>query len=109
METRRRVAGHNEWFVLIGLVAFSGTGHAAENGLVNPKVTFTVSGPAGMTVVGTGTELTMQAQGQSLIFRVPLRSLTTGLAVRDRQMRDKYLEVESFPTVELRIARDAFS
>ena len=109
METRHRMAGLNRMFVLIGVIAFSSLGYAAEPGLRNPKVTFTATGAAGLKVVGTGTELTLETQGQTLVFKAPLRSISTGIALRDRQMRDKYLEVESYPFIELRIAREALS
>jgi polyisoprenoid-binding protein YceI len=73
----------------------------------DPKVTFTVTSPAGDKLVGRGTELLLDNDGSWVVFRVPLGSITTGVASRDRQLRDKYLEVESYPAVELRVARDA--
>jgi hypothetical protein len=103
------MAGLNQMIFLIGVIAFSSPGYAADSGLRNPKVTFTATGPAGLQVVGTGTELTMETQGPTLVFRVLLRSITTGIGLRDRQMRDKYLEIESYPFVELRLARDVLN
>jgi hypothetical protein len=103
------MVGLNQMVFLIGVIAFSSLGYAAESGLRNPRVTFTATGAAGLKVVGTGRELVLEAQGQTLVFRVPLRSIGTGIGMRDRQMRDKYLEVESYPFVELRMARDALN
>src|SRR5262245_39421154 len=98
METRRWVAGLGRAIALIGVTVFSGSGHAAGSGLSNPKVTFTATtaGPTGTKVVGTGTQLTLESQGDWLVFKVPLRSISTGAALLDRQIRDKYLEVETF-------------
>ena len=80
---------------------------AAPTRAQDPRVTFTVTSAAGDKLVGRGTELLLDSEGPWLIFRVPLGSMTTGVASRDRQLRDKYLEVESYPAVELRVARDA--
>jgi len=109
MKGRRRVAGLDQAILLIGVFALSVPGYAAESSLQSPRVTFTATGPAGMKVVGKGTELTFASQGAWVVFKVPLRSVSTGMGMRDRQLRDKYLEVESFPFAELRVARDALS
>lgn len=111
MERQRRAGGMVGAIVLVGSIVLAGSGHAADSGLSNTKVTFTATapGPAHVKVVGSGTELTLQSLGEWLVFRVPLRSVTTGVAALDRQVRDKYLEIETFPMVELRVARGGFN
>ena len=109
MKTRRSVAGLGLKILVVGVIAFAGSGYAAESGLSHARVTFTATGTGGMKIVGTGRDLTLENQGQWLVFRAPLRTITTGVPLRDRQMRDKYLEVESFPFVELRLARETLS
>ena len=38
---------------------------------------------------------------------VPLANLATGIALRDKHMKEKYLQVPSFPTATLKVARSA--
>jgi polyisoprenoid-binding protein YceI len=40
---------------------------------------------------------------------VPLKTVTTRKDARDRQMRDRYLEADTHPTVELQMAREALT
>jgi len=109
MKTRRNVVGLVSRIFVIGVIVFAGSGNAAESGLADAKVTFTATATAGAKIVGTARELTLEAQGPWLVFKAPLRTITTGIPLRDRQMRDKYLEVESFPFVELRLGRETLS
>lgn len=70
------------------------------------QVSFTGSGPAGLKIEGSSTSLSLRAEGDDLIFAVPLASFHTGIDVRDRHMRED-LEAEKFPTAELRVPRAA--
>lgn len=80
---------------------------AAADGLTNPSVTFTIATANGTKITGKGTELKLENQGGWLIFRVPLSAVTTDHGQRDRQMRDRYLEADTHPMVELKMAREA--
>ena len=82
---------------------------ANENALSNPKVTFTATGSDGTKIVGSGSHLKLEVRGSLLVFKVPLRSVTTRVEASDRQMRDRYLEADTHPSVELRIAREALT
>lgn len=81
---------------------------AAFVGRTGAKATFTASGPAGMSIVGTTSDLvvTEDAQG-GVAVTVKLGALTTGMSLRDKHMREKYLEVQTYPTAVLRVARSA--
>jgi polyisoprenoid-binding protein YceI len=70
-------------------------------------VSFTAVGPAGLTIVGKTSELTIAHPGQTITLGVPLSTLTTGIALRDRHMKEKYLEVQKYPDAELQVARSA--
>ena len=72
-----------------------------------PQVAFHASGPAGMRIVGQTSDLDVDEQGGKVIIRVPLRNLHTGIELRDHHMRDKYLQVGSFPNAELSVDRSA--
>jgi polyisoprenoid-binding protein YceI len=60
-----------------------------------------------MTIEGTTAELKVTDDGGNVVIEVPLANLVTGIALRDRHMKEKYLEVAKFPTTTLVIARSA--
>jgi polyisoprenoid-binding protein YceI len=72
-----------------------------------PQVAFHASGPAGMKIVGTTSDLDVDDQGPNVVIKVPLRNLTTGISLRDDHMRNKYLQVGRYPNAELTIDRSA--
>ena len=93
--------------VVAGGVAGAPRRAAAADGLTSPAVTFTIATSNGTKITGKGTELKLVTQGGWLIFRVPLSAVTTDHGPRDRQMRDRYLEADTHPMVELKMAREA--
>jgi predicted outer membrane repeat protein len=70
-----------------------------------PQIAFHASGPAGMKIVGQTSDLDIDDQGAKIVIKVPLRNLTTGIALRDDHMRNKYLQIGSFPNAELSVDR----
>lgn len=70
-----------------------------------PQVAFHASGPAGMKIVGQTSDLDVDDQGAKIVIKVPLRNLTTGIALRDDHMRNKYLQIGSYPNAELSVDR----
>lgn len=86
-------------------VAITADAKLARTG--TPQVAFHASGPAGMKIVGTTSDLDVDEQGSKIVIRVPLRNLTTGIALRDDHMRNKYLQVGSYPNAELTVDRSA--
>ena len=72
-----------------------------------PTVTFRAVGPAGMKIEGTTHELAVTDDGQVVTVAVLLGNLTTGISLRDRHMREKYLQVPQYPTAEFTVARSA--
>jgi polyisoprenoid-binding protein YceI len=95
--------------LLIGALAWPVPARAGERSLANARVRFTASVSNGPKIVGTGTDLRFESKGGLLIFRVPLSAVTTRKEARDRQMRDRYLEADTHPTVELQMAREALT
>jgi len=69
------------------------------------QVSFTGKGPAGFKLVGTTGKLSLKDDGQSLTFTVPLDSLDTGIELRNRHMKEKYLETARFPQAVLVVKR----
>lgn len=69
------------------------------------SVAFTATGPGGLKIVGTTSELAVADDGQTVTVSVQLRALDTKIELRNKHMREKYLEVEKFPTAVLVVPR----
>jgi polyisoprenoid-binding protein YceI len=92
------------------ILSLSAAGHAALSGASDPHVGFEASGPAGMKINGTTADLAVSEDvGGHVIVIVPLSNLTTGIALRDHHMKEKYLEVAKYPAATLTIARAALN
>jgi polyisoprenoid-binding protein YceI len=85
----------------------SALARAALSAPTDGHVSFQASGPAGMTIEGATPDLVLVEEGESVVITVPLANLTTGISVRDRHMKEKYLEVPRFPSATLTVARSA--
>jgi polyisoprenoid-binding protein YceI len=90
--------------LVLSVVAVS---HAALSSPSDSHVSFLASGPAGLKIEGTTQDLTIADGGGSVVLTVPLANLTTGIGLRDKHMKEKYLEVPKFPAAVLTIARGA--
>jgi polyisoprenoid-binding protein YceI len=91
--------------VSTSLLAISAAAYAALAGPTDARVMFQCSGPAGLKIEGTTTEIAVAEDSGSVSITVPLANLSTGIALRDRHMKEKYLEVQTYPTAMLIIAR----
>lgn len=67
------------------------------------SATFSGKGPAGFKLEGKTEEVTLKDDGKTVVISVPLATLKTGIDLRDRHMREKYLEVEKFPHAVLEV------
>lgn len=91
---------------LVAIVSTTLAADAAFVGRTGGNATFTASGPAGTQIVGTTGDVAVQEDGQNIIaVTVTLGSLKTGMDLRDKHMREKYLETDRYPTAVLRVAR----
>jgi polyisoprenoid-binding protein YceI len=77
--------------------------HAAAEKKGESSATFTGKGPAGFKLEGKTTDLELEDDGKLLRIVVPLANLKTGIDLRDRHMREKYLEVEKYPDAVLEV------
>lgn len=76
--------------------------------LSNPTDTsasFRALGPRGFRIEGRTTKLGVADDGKNVVITVPLSQLTTGIALRDKHMKEKYLETEKYPDAELTVPR----
>lgn len=89
------------------IVALCATAAAAFSRPSDARVTFHAVGPAGLKIEGSTTELDVSEDSESVMVTVALGNLQTGIDMRDRHMREKYLEVEKYPQARLIIARSS--
>ena len=62
---------------------------------------FNGSGPGGFKLAGKTAAVDVKDDGKALTVVVALKDLSTGIALRDTHMRDKYLEVQKYPETTL--------
>lgn len=66
-----------------------------------PTAGFKGRGPGGFGLEGTTHQLRIDDDGTLLRVVVPLAGLQTGISLRDRHMRERYLEVQKYPEAVL--------
>lgn len=69
------------------------------------EVTFSATGPGGLSIVGTTHDLSVSEAGDDVVVTVPLANLDTKIALRNKHMREKYLETTKYPNAELKVAK----
>ena len=90
----------------LALLVTSARGEASLAGPSDPHVGFKCAGPAGLTIEGKVTELTLADDNTTLTITVPLGNLSTGISLRDTHTK-KALEVQAYPTATLSVVRSA--
>jgi len=68
-----------------------------------PTAGFHGRGPGGFGVDGKTNQLQLADDGTTLKITVPLATLQTGIGLRDKHMREKYLQVDKYPDVVLEV------
>lgn len=68
---------------------------------------FVAVGPAGLKIEGKTSELDVAEADGKVKVGVPLANLDTGITLRNKHMREKYLEVAKFPRAELVVEKNA--
>jgi polyisoprenoid-binding protein YceI len=71
------------------------------------NVSMTAIGPAGFRIVAQTSDLNVIDDGQHVSVSVSLTKLDSGIPLRDAHMRDKYLEVGTYPNAQLTVDRAA--
>jgi len=72
------------------------------------SVTVLARGPAGLRIEGKGSEVVVEEGASAWTLKVPLTHLETGIALRDRHLRE-LLEAEKYPAAILRVSRSDLS
>jgi polyisoprenoid-binding protein YceI len=64
---------------------------------------FKAAGPAGLSFEGKGQDVKLKEEGNSVLVSVRLDGLATGIELRDRHMKEKYLETAKYPVATLEV------
>jgi len=67
------------------------------------QVSFHAIGPAGLAFDGKGGDVKVHEAGGKVEVVVGLNSLHTGISLRDRHMKEKYLETGKYPTAKFQV------
>jgi polyisoprenoid-binding protein YceI len=81
----------------------SPTSAALSNG--ESKVVFKATGPGGLSFEGKSSSANLKESGNSVVVSVKLDTLVTGIDLRDRHMKEKYLETGKYPTAILEVEK----
>ena len=100
------VKTHRLLVVLAGVLA-TAIAHAHLGAATDVRVAFHAVGPGGLKIEGTSSELTVNEASDRVSVVVPLRPLDTKIELRNKHMREKYLETDKYPNAELVVARSA--
>ena len=69
------------------------------------SASFKAVGPGGLSFVGNGSDVAVKEKGDAVAISVGLNSLKTGIDLRDRHMKEKYLETSKYPTAVLQVEK----
>lgn len=93
-------------FLGVALALSSSTALAAFRVDGKPKVSFFAEGsPGALDIEGKTTDLTLVDDGTTVKAIVKLDTVTTGIDLRDRHMKEKYLHVDQYPEATLTLSR----
>jgi polyisoprenoid-binding protein YceI len=90
--------------MLLSLLCLPATALAYGNAR-DAEVVFDAVGPAGFKLQGKTDQLKLEESEDVVKITVTLGKLDTGIELRNRHMRDKYLEVAKFPEVQLAVKK----
>lgn len=89
--------------LLAGLVV--SLGFAQPNVGSVEEVGFIAVGPAGFKINGKTASISVAEEGDFYVLSVPMDTVKTGIDLRDRHMREKYVETQKFPNAELKVSK----
>ncbi len=67
---------------------------------------FRASGPAGLSITGTTSDVSVNDDGTTVTVEVQLGAISTGISLRDKHAKN-YMEVDTYPSAKLTVARSA--
>jgi polyisoprenoid-binding protein YceI len=106
MKTTRRTA-LSGWLVAAAVLLCGSPAHAKLARTGDASVVVHLKATAGITFDARTSDLRVTEAADGLTLVVPLATLKTGIARRDKDMREKYLHVDRFPDAVLKVQRTA--
>lgn len=94
-------------FASLGVLALVPPADAAIGRGRDAALSFFAKGPGGLKIEGKTSDFSVSEQAGKIRFVVPLARLDTGIELRNKHMREKYLEVAKYPNAELVVERSA--
>jgi len=91
---------------LLAMVTFSLVAAAKLNKTGSSSTSFKAAGPAGLSIEGTTADMTVADDGTTVTITIPLANIDTGIGLRNEHTK-KALEVGTYPTTTLTVARSA--
>ena len=88
--------------LLVSLLALTAAAAGVER-TGDASASFNGRGPAGFKLEGKASEVKLEDDGKVLKVIVPLAGLKTGIDLRDKHMREKYLQVDKYPDAVLEV------
>lgn len=92
----------------LAVTTFAGVADARFVGIGDYSVKFRATGPAGMKINGSSSDLSADEKDGKLTITAPLGNLKTGIDLRDEHLQ-RYLETSKFPNATLTVARSALT
>jgi polyisoprenoid-binding protein YceI len=93
-------------FLLVSAVAFaSSLALAAPVAVKGASIGFAAKANVGMVIEGTTSAITVDEDAKNVTLTVSVGSLTTGVELRDKHMKETYLEAPKFPEAKLVIEK----
>lgn len=99
MKTRNLLTG---CFLVVALLTEGAM--AVSSARASSSVTVLARGPAGLRIEGKGSDVAIEEDASTLVFKVPLAPIETGVGLRDAHLRE-LLEAEKYPAAILRVPR----
>jgi polyisoprenoid-binding protein YceI len=96
---------HFRFAVPFALLTLAAQAAAPALQVSESEVLFLAHASFGMRIEGRTKDLTAVTAPDALEFQVQLATLQTGIPLRDRHMREEYLQVQTYPVARLRIPR----
>jgi polyisoprenoid-binding protein YceI len=90
---------------LLSFVFVASVASAAPLAVKGASVSFAAKANVGMIIEGSTSAITVDEDAKNVTLVVPLANVSTGVDLRDKHMKDNYLEVAKFPEAKLVIER----
>jgi polyisoprenoid-binding protein YceI len=91
---------------LLAVATFSLVAAAKLNRTGDAKTSFKAAGPAGLSIEGKTSDMSIADDGTTVTITVPLSNIDTGIGLRNDHTK-KAVEADKYPSVTLKVARAA--